>query len=110
VIESFYGISVIDFTPQDVIEITRKWMKAVLDIDHLLYDDARKEFSLIKQTGFGVDGDRTVQQLDFDNVRGDFETHAEVSSIRDHMDKKEALGKGVIDKMEKLLKLESIKN
>jgi NDP-sugar pyrophosphorylase family protein len=110
VIESFYGISVIDFTPQDVIEITHKWMKAVLDIDHLLYDDARKEFSLIKQTGFGVDGDRTVQQLDFDNVRGDFETHAEVSSIRDHMAKKEALGKGVIDKMEKLLILESIKN
>ena len=110
VIEEFYGTSVKDFTPKDVIAITQKWMKAVLDIDHMLYDDARKEFSLIKQTGFGVDGDRAVQQLDFDNVRGEFETHAEVSSIRDHMAKKEALGKDVISKMEKLLIFETIKN
>ena len=110
VIEEFYGTSVKDFTPKDVIAITQKWMKAVLDIDQMLYDDARKEFSLIKQTGFGIDGDRTVQQLDFDSVRGEFETHAEVSSIRDHMAKKEALGKEVISKMEKLLILETIKN
>ena len=110
VIEEFYGTSVKDFTPKDVIEITKLWMKAVLDIDKLLYEDAGKEFSLIKQTGFGVDGDRTVQQLDFDNVRGEFETHAEVSSIRDHMAKKEALGKDVISKMEKLFLFETIKN
>ena len=109
-IEDFYGVHVKDFTPQNIIEITQKWMKAVLDIDNLLYNDARKEFSLIKQTGFGLDGDRTVQQLDFENVRGEFETHAEVSSIRDHMAKKEALGKEVISKMEKLLILETIKN
>jgi hypothetical protein len=110
VIEEFYGTSVKDFTPKDVIEITQRWMKAVLDIDKLLYEDAGKEFSLIKQTGFGVDGDRKVQQLDFDNVRGEFETHVEVSSIRDHMAKKEALGKDVISKMEKLLLFETIKN
>ena len=110
VIEDFYGTHVKDFNPQNVIEITKKWMKAVLDIDHLLYNDARKEFSLIKQTGFGLDGDRSVQQQDFDYVRGEFETHAEVSSIRDHMAKKEALGNDVIAKMEKLLILETIKN
>jgi len=110
VIEEFYGKAVKDFTPKDVIAITQKWMKSVLEIDQMLYDDARKEFSLIKQTGFGVDGDRAVQQLDFDNVRGEFETHAEVSSIRDHMAKKEALGKDVISKMEKILILETIKN
>lgn len=110
VIEKFYGTSVKDFTPNDVIQITEKWVKAVLGIDKLLYDDARKEFTLIKKTGFGVDGDRTVQQLDFENVRGEFETHAEVSSIRDHMAKKEALGKEIISQMEKLLIIENIKN
>ena len=110
IIEEFYGIPVKNFAPQDVIAITRKWMSAVLDIDNLLYNDARKEFSLIKQTGFGVDGDRSAQQLDFDQVMGEFETHAEVSSIRDHMVKKEVLGKSVIEKMENLLILESIKN
>ena len=53
-------------------------------------------------TGFGVDGDNTIRQLDFESVRGEFETHAEVSSIRDHMTKKEALGNSIIQIMEKI--------
>ena len=110
VIEEFYGVHVDNFTAQDVIEIVNRWTKAVLDIDNLLYNDARKEFSLIKQTGFGVDGDRSVQKLDFENVRGEFETHVEVSSIRDHMAKKEALGQEVIAKMEILKIIETLKN
>ena len=65
---------------------------------------------MIKQTGFGIDGDKLVRQLDFDEVRGEFETHAEVSSIRDHMAKKEALGHEVIAKMEKILLLQTIQN
>jgi hypothetical protein len=110
VLEEFYGKAVTKFTPLDIIEITRRWMNAVLEIDKLLYEDAKKEFSLIKRTGFGVDGDSLVQQLDFENVTGEFETHAEVLAIRDHMAKKEALGHEVIAQMEKLLQLESVKN
>jgi hypothetical protein len=109
-IAQFHPTPVAEFTPKDVIEVTKKWIKAVLEIDNLLYNDAKKEFSLIKQTGFGIDGDRTVQQLDFDEVRGEFETHAEVSSIRDHMAKKETLGYDVIAKMEKILMLQNIRN
>ncbi|HEY5510250.1 MAG TPA: DUF4954 family protein [Prolixibacteraceae bacterium] len=110
ILTRFYPTPVTEFTTEDVVEVTKKWIKAVLDIDNLLYNDAKKEFSLIKQTGFGIDGDKTVRQLDFDKVRGEFETHAEVSSIRDHMAKKEALGKEVIAKMEKILLLQTIKN
>lgn len=110
ILEQFHQVPVKEFTPGDVIEITRKWMKAVLEIDHLLYNDAKKEFSLIKQTGFGIDGDKVVRQLDFDKVRGEFETHAEVNSIRDHMAKKEALGNEVIAKMENILLLQTINN
>lgn len=110
IIGQFYPTPVEMFSPHDVIEVTKKWIKAVLEIDHLLYNDAKKEFSLIKQTGFGIDGDRTVQQLDFDKVRGEFETHSEVRSIRDHMTKKEALGNEVMAKMEKILLLQTINN
>ena len=110
VFQQFYKTPIVEFLPTDVIEVTRKWLKAVLEIDQLLYNDAKKEFSLIKQTGFGIDGDKLVRQLDFDEVRGEFETHAEVSSIRDHMAKKEALGHEVIAKMEKILLLQTIQN
>jgi len=110
VFKQFYTTPVDEFSPVDVIEVTKRWMKAVLEIDQLLYNDAKKEFSLIKQTGFGIDGDKVVRQLDFDEVRGEFETHTEVSSIRDHMAKKEALGNEVITKMEKILLLQTINN
>jgi len=103
IIELFFGTPVNGFTPQDVITVTQKWLSAVLDIDNLLYNDAKKEFSLLKQTGFGVDGDKSARQLDFDQVRGEFENHAEVSSIKVHMAHKEALGKEVIAKMENLI-------
>ncbi len=103
VLEEFVGKPVEDFLPADIIEIVTKWKKAVLDIDNFLYDDARKEFSMIKQTGFGVDGDQVIRQLDFESVRGEFETHPEVSSIRDHMAKKEALGNEIIRMMEKIV-------
>lgn len=108
VLTQFYGKEVAEFLPADVIEVTQRWMKAVQEIDLLLYNDAKKEFSLIKQTGFGIDGDNLVRQLDFDEVRGEFETHAEVNSIREHMAKKETLGQEVIAKMEKIMLLSTI--
>ncbi len=108
VLTHFYGKEVAEFLPADVIKVTQLWMKAVQEIDLLLYNDAKKEFSLIKQTGFGIDGDNLVRQLDFDEVRGEFETHAEVNSIREHMAKKEALGLEVIAKMEKVMLLSTI--
>ncbi len=110
VFTQFYKIPVAEFSAVDVIEVTNRWKTAVLEIDKLLYNDAKKEFSLIKQTGFGIDGDKVVRQLDFDEVRGEFETHAEVISIREHMDKKEALGSEIVAKMEKILLLQAIKN
>ena len=108
VLTHFYGKEVAEFLPADVIKVTQLWMKAFQEIDLLLYNDAKKEFSLIKQTGFGIDGDNLVRQLDFDEVRGEFETHAEVNSIREHMAKKEALGLEVIAKMEKVMLLSTI--
>lgn len=102
--ETFYSVPISDFTPEDVIEVTARWMKAVLEIDRLLFNDAKKEFALIKQTGFGIDGDCLVRKLDFDEVRGEFETHNEVTSIKDHMAQKEVLGHCVIEEMERILR------
>lgn len=106
VLEEFYGRSLNDFTAEDMIEIIKRWKSAVLDIDKMLYEDAKKEFSLIKQTGFGVDGDKSVQKLDFERVRGEFETHAEVKAIREHMAAKEALGNDMIAEIEYLMQLQ----
>ncbi|WP_303918819.1 DUF4954 family protein [Draconibacterium sediminis] len=99
VLESFYGKSISEFEASDVINIVKKWKESVLGIDRFLYEDARKEFSMSKMTGFGVDGQDGARELDFAEVRGEFEDNDTVKEIKEHMEKKERLGSRVIEQM-----------
>ncbi|MDX8341212.1 DUF4954 family protein [Draconibacterium sp. IB214405] len=99
VLESFYEKSISEFDASDVITIVKKWKESVLGIDRFLYEDARKEFSMSKMTGFGVDGQDGARELDFAEVRGEFEDNDTVKEIKEHMEKKERLGSRVIEQM-----------
>ena len=99
VLEHFYGKSISEFEASDVITIVKKWKESVLGIDRFLYEDARKEFSMSKMTGFGVDGQNGARELDFTEVRGEFEDNDTVKEIKEHMEKKERLGSRVIEQM-----------
>ncbi|MDX1285322.1 MAG: DUF4954 family protein, partial [Draconibacterium sp.] len=101
VFESFYGKAVTEFTADDVIDIVQKWKECVLGIDKYLYEDARKEFSMVKMTGFGVDGFNGAREQDFTEVRGEFEQNETVKAIKAHIDKKEKLGNEIIELMKK---------
>jgi len=98
----FYGKTTEDFMAEDVIAVVEKWKESVLAIDRLLYDDAKKEFSLTKMTGFGVDGRDDARELDFVRVRGEFEQNSTVKAIHVHMKEKEALGNGLIERIYKI--------
>ena len=82
--------------------LIEKWKKNVVELDQLLYEDARKEFTLHAHTGFGVDGGLETRALDFEQVRGDFEKNTQVASIKEHIQKKTALGDELIHRMEKI--------
>lgn len=101
VLEEFYGKSINDFTSDDVIAVVEKWKKSVLGIDQYLYEDANKEFSLSKMTGFGVDGINGARERDFIQVRGEFDKNETVKAIKVHMEKKEALGNELIERVKK---------
>lgn len=45
-------------------------------------------------TGFGADGSRLEKELDFEQVRGDFENNPFVTAVLKHIDVKTALGDG----------------
>lgn len=102
-IKSFYGKSIEDFTAGDVIEIVEKWRTNVLAMDKHLYEDAKKEFSMSKMTGFGMDGLNGEREKDFAQVRGEFDSNKTVMAICEHMEKKEKLGDKIISMMEKIL-------
>ena len=99
----YYKLDADRITAADVIGIVQRWKTAVVGIDNLVYNDAKKEFSLSSMTGFGVDGDRTQQIEDFEQVRGVFERDPSVQSILDHIRVKTALGDSVIATMQQAL-------
>ncbi len=99
-IQEYYGLSLETITRKDVIHIVEKWKYAVVEMDRMLYEDAKKEFSLSSRTGFGADGNRDDQKLDFEQVRGAFEKNAFVEAVLMHIDEKSKLGEEMTKKLE----------
>lgn len=107
-LSQFYGKNVKEFTATDIIAVVEKWKKSVLDMDRFLYEDARKEFSMSKMIGFGVDGTNGAREEDFAQVRGEFESNKTVMAICEHMEKKEKLGNKIINMMNSILQPEIV--
>ena len=91
-----------EFTIEDIINIVHVWTKSVVELDELLYEDAKKEFDLISRTGFGADGDEKTKIQDFNNVRGKFEENPFVKEVLRHIEMKTALGQELITRIEHL--------
>jgi hypothetical protein len=101
-IEEETGKPVKNFKAADVISMVEKWKKSVIDLDKMLYEDARKEFNLSSMTGFGIDGGEEIKKLDFEQVRGDFNSNSVVAAIQEHIKQKSALGDELIERMSKI--------
>ena len=101
--QRWYGKSINQLTPQDIIGIVRQWNEAVVSLDHMLYDDARKEFSMISRIGFGVDGSASQRDFDFEQVRGEFESDPFVKMVCRHIEEKTALGDELLERLNRLI-------
>lgn len=101
-IQEFYGFDTETITAADVIRIVEVWKESVIGLDRMVYDDARKEFSLSSMTGFGADGTQDERKLDFEQVRGDFESNPFITAVLKHIDEKTALGNELINRIGKL--------
>ena len=89
-------------TADDIIEMTTKWKEAVVELDHRLYADAKKEFADVAQIGYGIDGDEQTKQGDFAQVRGVYEKDSFVIEIEKHITEKTKLGDELISRMKKV--------
>lgn len=96
----YTGKDLSDYTVDELISLVERWRTSVLEIDKYLFEDARKEFSLLKMTGFGIDGTESDRHLDFESVRGEFMTNPMVKSIEDHIKTKDKLGNEIISVLE----------
>jgi hypothetical protein len=100
-IQQYYNLSLDTITAKDIINIVRAWNDAVVELDEMIYEDAKKEFSLSSHTSFGVDGDKYQQKIDFEQVRGLFEENTFVETVLKHIDSKAKLGNELIGRLEK---------
>ena len=102
-IREYYGISLEHVEKDDLIKLVRRWKDSVIALDELIYEDARKEFSLSAMTSFGADGDDSDRNEDFMHVRGAlFESDPFVCSVKEHMAAKTALASQVLDKINEI--------
>jgi hypothetical protein len=93
------GKPIDDLKIDDLISLIRKWKDSVVGLDKMLYEDAKKEFRLDSMTGFGMDGNKTTQKLDFEKVRGNFESNDFVNEIVSHIERKTQLGEKIIERL-----------
>lgn len=102
-IERYYGVDLRSISAAEIIELVRRWQECVIRLDEMLYEDARKEFSLTSMIGFGVDGSNKEKQQDFEGVRGDFMNNPFVTAVQEHIVNKRALGDELIERLKPLV-------
>ncbi len=95
-LEQLWGCKVDQVTIQQLRETVEAWKEAVVSLDKMVYEDAKKEFDLNSQTGFGVDGDASQRQADFESVRGSFDNNPFVQEVLAHIERKTQLGDKIL--------------
>ena len=102
ILQQRLGKTLQNITPRDVIDVAWRWREAVIELDRMLHEDARKEFTATAQIGYGLDGRQETRQGDFEQVRGTFEENDFVLEIEKHIAAKTALAEELIGRMEQL--------
>ena len=98
-LEQVWGCDVEHVSLAQIRKTVQEWREAVVKLDHMVYDDARKEFDLNSQTGFGADGDREQAEADFEEVRGSFESNSFVKAVLEHIERKTELGNKMLARL-----------
>jgi hypothetical protein len=98
-LEAHWGKKMSDVSCEEIIDLIELWKKSVVQLDKLIYEDAKKEFNLNSRTGFGVDGNEEQKLKDFESVRGSFESNPFVLEVLNHIRIKTELGDNLIGKL-----------
>lgn len=98
-IEEYFQVDLASITVDQVIEIVECWKEAVIKLDKMVYEDAKKEFSLAVMASFGADGSDSEKAADFAMVRGEFNNNPFVQAVLKHIEVKSQLGDELINRL-----------
>ena len=91
-IQKFYHLSLETITAQDIISIINKWEESVLSLDEMIYNDAKKEFTLSYKTRSTTDEYIQMDNIDIKCFNDTLNQNPFVISTLKHMVDKKELG------------------
>ncbi len=75
----------IDFnkiTKEQFVQMISDWKESSVTFNELVMEDAYKEFSEKSRIGYGIDGDETIRDQDFEAVLGRYEENKFVNELK----------------------------
>lgn len=90
-----------NLTKDQIIQIINDWKENSIKLNNMILKDAEKEFDQSSKIGFGIDGDDSVRDADFETVRGSYSSNKFVAELRSESSKIEAIAREMILKLEK---------
>ena len=88
-----------EILPSDITSVLEKWIESITELHKLLYNDAKKEFDVNAQIGFGTDGNEDEKKADFINVRGHLEENPFIKYLKNDTHEKTSLAKELINRI-----------
>jgi hypothetical protein len=100
ILENRFSISREKISSQDIVDFMIKWKENSIRLNNMILADAKKEFDANSRIGFGLDGDVSVQDADFEQVRGSYDGNSFVQGLRDNNIEIEQKASEIIQKLE----------
>lgn len=101
-LEEQYNIKVKDITPELLKSIITEWKNNRIKLNNMIMQDAEKEFDSFAKIGFGIDGDCSVIDSDFEVVRGKPEENSFIISLKKESQEIEETAENIIMHLEEV--------
>jgi hypothetical protein len=98
-IEKSFGEMTGAISRETLLQLITDWRINAVKLNNLMLQDAAKEFDASSRYGYGIDGDESTARLDFEAVRGNYEEHSFVKSIRTEIQNIEKRADSLIGKI-----------
>lgn len=95
----WFGLEADKITREDIRRIVDEWERSVVELDQMLYEDAKKEFAMSIKVGFGLAAGADTREADFECVRGGFDTNPFVLSVLEHIKTKQTLANSIRERL-----------
>lgn len=98
-IEKTFGSTIESLSKAQLIQIVKDWQECRVKFNNMIVQDAWKEFDKNARIGYGLDGDESAREMDFEAVRGNKDTNSFIRELRKENETTETLAASLIQKI-----------